>query len=286
MTDDRRIDLHAHTVHSDGTMTPTELVQHAAQIGLTALAVTDHDTTSALAEARAAGDAAGVEVLNGCEISCTIPSGVVHILTYGFDENDATFQSLLTRVRESRDERNLGILAKLAELELPLTIDEVRKHAFGRVVARPHFAAAMVERGYVDDVRDAFRRYLYDGGPAHALAEMPPPEEAIRAAERAGGVSVVAHPRQLRMGSRGAYRRLFRRFKEAGMSGVEVDHPSHKPEHRELFGELADELDLVASGGSDFHGSAKPHIRLGVGDGTIHVTYETWKHLKAQRAAA
>ncbi len=286
MTDERWIDLHAHTVHSDGTMTPTELVQHAAEIGLTALAVTDHDTTSGLEEARTAGEAAGVEVLNGCEISCTIPSGVVHMLTYGFDENDAAFQSLLKSVREGRDKRNEGILAKLEELGKPLTLDEVRKHAFGRVVARPHFAAAMVERGYVDDLREAFRTYLYDGGPAYTVAQMPPPEDAIRATTNAGGVAVVAHPRQLKMGSKGAYRRLFRRFQEAGMSGVEVNHPSHRPEQREMFAALSEELGLVASGGSDFHGTAKPHIKLGVGDGTIHVIYETWKRLKAPRAAA
>ncbi len=285
MSDDRRIDLHAHTVHSDGTMTPTELVEHAAEIGLIALAVTDHDTTTALGEARAAGQAVGVEVLNGCEVSCAIPSGIVHVLTYGFDETDEAFQALLVGVRESRNERNRRILAKLEALRVPLTLDDVCAQAFGRVVARPHFAAAMVKRGYVDDVREAFRLYLHDQGPAYSVAEMPPPEDAIRAAAGAGGISVIAHPRQLRLGSKGAYRRLFRRLKDVGLCGIEVDHPSHKPEHRTMFQALADELDLVASGGSDFHGTAKPHIRLGIGDGTIHVTYDTWTRLRARRAA-
>lgn len=281
MDDNRQIDLHAHTTHSDGTLSPTELVEKAAEIGLAALAVTDHDITSALEEAHAAGDRLGVEILDGCEISTSLPSGVVHILTYGFDVEDADFQGFLADVRTEREARNDALLDKLRELKLPLDRADVAKHAVGQIIARPHFALAMVEAGYVDDVREAFKRYLHDNGPAYVRAQMPEPEAGIEAAVRAGGVAVVAHPRSMKLGGKAKYRAVLERYREAGLAGIEVDHPSHDAGMRRTFAELAADLDLVPSGGSDFHGAAKPHIRLGEGDGTIHVTYGTWRRLAA-----
>ncbi len=284
-TDDRRIDLHAHTVHSDGTFTPTELVDEAARIGLSALAVTDHDTTTALEEAHARGTETGVEIIDGCEISTSIPTGIVHILTYGFDLSSAPLQALLERVRVSRDERNAAMLEKLEALRLPLSHEDVARFAHGRIVARPHFARAMVEAGYVDDVRQAFKHYLHDGGPAYVVADMPSPEEAIQAAVVAGGVCVLAHPKQLKLGGMGKYRDVVGRFRDAGLVGLEVDHPTQNEKDRERFRRLARDLDLVSTGGSDFHGAAKPHIRLGEGDGSIHVPYATWGALLARRVA-
>lgn len=284
-TDPRRIDLHAHTIHSDGTFTPTELVDEAARVGLSALAVTDHDTTTALEEAHARGAEKGVEVLDGCEISTSIPTGIVHILTYAFDLSNGRLQELLERVRTSRDARNAGMFEKLEALRLPLTHEQVTRYAHGRIVARPHFARAMVEAGYVDDIRQAFKHYLHDGGPAYVIAEMPSPEEAIQATVSAGGICVLAHPKQLKLGGMGKYRDVIGRFRDAGLAGIEVDHPTHNEKDRERFRRLARDLDLVCSGGSDFHGAAKPHIRLGEGDGTIHVPYATWTALLERRVA-
>lgn len=281
MTDARRIDLHAHTIHSDGTMTPTELVETAAGIGLAALAVTDHDTTAGLPEARETGKRVGIDVLDGCEISATIPTGVVHVLSYDFDEAHDGLQALLRSVREGREERNRRIFERLTKLKLPLEEEHVTKFAHGEIVARPHFAMAMVEQGYVDDIREAFSKYLYDGGPAYARAEMPAPEVAISTVKAAGGFTVLAHPKSLKLGGKDRYRPVIESFREAGLSGVEVDHPSQNPGQRQMFAELTAELGLVASGGSDFHGSAKPHLQLGEGDGSIHVTYETWNRLAA-----
>lgn len=281
-----RIDLHAHTTHSDGSLTPTELVDLAADVGLAALAVTDHDTTSALAEAREAAARHGIELLAGCEITARVPSGVAHVLAYDFDESHHAFQDLLTGVREGRSERNRRILAKLEALRVPVTPDDVRKHAIGSIVARPHFAMAMVERGHVDTIREAFDRYLRDGGPAHAHAPVPGVEEAIRCVVAAGGVAVLAHPRSLKLGSEDAYRTAFAGMRDAGMVGLEVDHPSQDETLRAQFGALADELGLVRSGGSDFHGAHKPGIELGQGNGTIHVTYDTWERLRTRAKPA
>jgi predicted metal-dependent phosphoesterase TrpH len=280
-----RIDLHAHTVHSDGTLTPTELVERAHAQGLGGLAVTDHDTTTALPEAHAVGERLGVEIFDGCEITARVPSGIVHILAYAFDDTDPGFSGLLERVRRGRDGRNQEILAKLEALGVPLTWEEVAALAHGSIVARPHFAQAMVARGYVDDLRDAFRSYLRDGGPAYARAEVPDAHEAIAAATGAGGVTVLAHPRSLKMVNRRGYEMVLRDLKEAGLAGIEVHHPSHDEVRRTLFAGLAGALDLVPSGGSDFHGANKPYIELGVGDGTIDVHYDTWERLLERRSA-
>ena len=281
-----RIDLHAHTVHSDGTLTPTELVERAHEKGLRGLAVTDHDTTTALPEAHAAGAALGVEIFDGCEITARMPAGVVHILAYAFDAEEPGFARMLERVRTGRERRNEEILAKLADLGVPLDFEEVAALAHGCIIARPHFAQALIDRGYVDDAREAFRSYLRDGGPAYARAEVPRAEEAIEAARGAGGVTVLAHPRSLKMENRRGYERAIRMLQEAGLEGLEVDHPSHDTTRRKLFADIARALDLVPSGGSDFHGANKPYIELGVGDGTIEVLYPTWERLLERRPAS
>ncbi len=252
----------------------------AARIGLAALALTDHDTTEALDAARARAAEHGLEIIDGCEITARSPSGIVHVLAYGFDEHDEDLQALLTRVREGRDARNHTILEKLAALGVPLDYEDVRALAIGQIVARPHIAQAMVDRGYVDELREAFDRYLHDGGPAYARAEVPETEEAIREVVAAGGAAVIAHPRSLKLGSKEAYERVFTGYKEAGLAGIEVNHPSQDVNLRARFAELAEKLDLIPTGGSDFHGANKPWIELGKGDGSIEVGYETWDRLR------
>lgn len=281
-----RIDLHAHTTQSDGTLSPSELVRLAWQKGLGALAVTDHDTTEGLAEAQRVGAQLGVEIIDGCEVTAVLPSGIAHILAYGFAVEDASFQAMLARVCTGRDQRNATILEKLGGLGIDLDYEEVRKHAVGRIVARPHIAAALIEHGHVDDLRDAFQLYLRDGGPAYAQAPVPPAEEVVAAIVAAGGVAVLAHPRSLRMGHRSAYRQVFERLAAAGLGGIEVHHPSADTSQRRMFAQLARDLDLVESAGSDFHGANKPYLELGTGDGTIQVDYAVWEQLSARRREA
>jgi len=280
------IDLHAHTVHSDGTLTPAELVRLAWQRGLTALAVTDHDTTAGLPEARRVGSAIGVEILDGCEVTASLPAGIAHILAYGFEQDHADFEALLADVRRGRDERNARILAKLTALGVPVTEAEVSRHVEGSITARPHIAAALVDQGHAEDLQAAFRMYLHDGGPAYAQAQVPTAQEVVSTVVAAGGVAVLAHPRSLGLRQRRAYRKVFAALREVGLAGIEVQHPSHAVEHRRMFQELADELDLVASGGSDFHGANKPYLELGTGDGTIAVEYPVWDALRGRRLGA
>ncbi len=281
----KRIELHTHSTFSDGTATPAELVTLAGHAGLAALALTDHDTTDGLAEARQAAATTDLEIISGCEISTNLDGRSVHVLGHGFREDDPGLQGLLAQVRRDREERNRLMLARLAELGMPLDLEAVLAYATGDIVARPHFARAMVERGYVSDIRQAFTRYLRDGGPAHVVVGRPAPVDAVAAIRAAGGASSIAHPRQIALEDDAAWEAFFSELTEAGLTGIEIDHPSQNAEQRRYFGAWAKRFDLVWTGGSDFHGAAKPHIELGRGDGTVVIPYETWVQLRAKASA-
>ena len=278
-----RIDLHAHTEHSDGTLPAAALVRLARDVGLSTLAVTDHDTTVGFAEAKAEGETLGVEVIPGCEVSTRGGGGNVHVLGLGIEPADASLQHFLAEVRVARERRNEAILRRLAALGVPVTREEVEAHVRGSILARPHFAQALVARGHVPDLRTAFSLYLRDGGPAYVEAAFPPTERAIAAIRGAGGAAVLAHPGQLRLKDRRDLAAFFGTLRTLGLAGIEVWHPSHDADQRLLLSALASEHDLLPSGGSDFHGDNKPHIRLGVGDGSVDVRRETWDRLRERR---
>lgn len=279
------IDLHAHTYCSDGSLRPSALVALAKEVGLLGLAVTDHDTTVALAEAREAGRSLGVEVWMGAEITAKFPGRAMHLLAYGFDEREPDFVEMLAEIIRGRELRNPRILDRLAELGVPVTMAEVRAEAGGDVIGRPHIAQALRRRGYVADTKSAFTLYLRDGGPAFVAADSVEPVEVVRRVKAAGGTTVIAHPKQLRLESVAKLEALVKELAAAGLGGIEVDHPSQKTDERQTFRRIADENGLVASGGSDFHGDSKPGIRLGQGDGTIAVPYETYEALLSRCAA-
>ena len=282
----RPIDLHAHTNHSDGSLFPAALVALAKDVGLEALAITDHDTTAAFDEASSAGRSLGVEVLLGVEITARFPGRAMHLLAYGFDRHDPSFVAMLEEILRGRELRNPRILDRLAALGVPVTMAEVRAEAVGDVIGRPHIALALRRKGYVPDTKAAFARYLKDGGPAFIASDSVEPAEVVATVRRAGGTTVIAHPKQLRLETAGKYDTLVKELVHAGLGGIEVDHPSQKPEERAMFRRLADENGLVASGGSDFHGESKPDIKLGVGDGTIAISYETYEALLSHCGAA
>lgn len=278
-----RIDLHTHTDRSDGTVAPADVIRLAAEAGLQAVAITDHDTTDALPTAREAAGRHGIELIEGCEISTQEDGRNVHVLGYGFRENDPTLEALLTRIRADRKQRNDAMIERLASLGLPMKLEEVEQHAKGEIVARPHFAEAMLARGYIQELGEAYEKWISDNGPGYVMVEMPSPADAIRAIHEAGGAAVLAHPRQLHLDRDGRLRIQVEAWKEAGLDGIEVQHPSHKPQHRKRYRKLAEVLDLVPTGGSDFHGAHKPYVAIGGGDGTIDIPYETWERLREIR---
>lgn len=262
-----RIDLHAHTVVSDGTLTPTQLVELAAHSGLAAIAVTDHDHTGGLAEARAAGARLGVEVVTGIELSVEHPVGEFHLLGYLFDDSDAALQSELERFRRVRSARAVLIVERLRALGVDVAIEDVlREVPAGEdaSVGRPHVARALLRKGLVGSIREAFDLWLADDRPAHVPKAKMSAAEAIRLVRQAGGVAVLAHPFTVPEASREA---LVRELAALGLDGVEVEYPRHGADERQRLLRLAAELGLVATGGSDFHGENKPDVRLGTGIG-------------------
>jgi len=267
----RFVDLHTHSTASDGTLSPAEVVSLADEVGLAAMALTDHDTTSGLAEARAAAAVRpGLRFVPGVEVSARYTGGTMHILGLGIDENCPALRELLASFIDARDARNPKILAKLQAMGIDVDMDDVlgaaerfdpgRRHVIGRM----HIAEAMRAKGYAQSIEDAFTRYLGDGGAAFVDKEHLEPHEVIRGIVAGGGVAVLAHPVQLNIGNSQELEDCVRRLAEAGLGGLEVYHSSHSPEQTRRYLDLARRLGLLVTGGSDFHGAAKPGVDIGL----------------------
>jgi predicted metal-dependent phosphoesterase TrpH len=255
-------DLHTHTNRSDGTFEPAELIRLAAERGLDAVGVTDHDTTDGLPEAASAGDEHGVEVVPGVEFSAEHLGTSVHVLCYWMDASHEGFQAELTRLRDDRFRRGELMVEKLQALGFDVSFDRVREIAKGGNIVRPHVAQAMVEAGIVASEEEAFERWIADGRPAHVPKHALDPVDAVALIRQAGGLCVLAHPGM--WGDQTAVPdELIEAMAGAGMAGLEVDHTDHSPEQRERYRAMAADLGLVATGGSDCHGTRYDPIRLG-----------------------
>ncbi|MER7493247.1 PHP domain-containing protein [Streptomyces pharetrae] len=251
-----RIDLHSHSTASDGTDTPAELVRNAAAAGLDVVALTDHDTTRGHAEAIAALPA-GLTLVTGAELSCRVDGISMHMLAYLFDPEEPALLAERELVRDDRVPRAKGMIAKLNDLGVPVTWEQVARIAGDGSVGRPHVASALVELGVVDTVSDAFTQdWLADGGRAFVEKHETDPFEAIRLVKGAGGVTVFAHPGAAKRG-RTVPESAIAEMAAAGLDGIEVDHMDHDPDTRARLRGLARELGLLVTGSSDYHGSRK-----------------------------
>lgn len=253
-------DLHTHSTASDGQHAPAELVRLARERGIEVLALTDHDTVDGLEEAFWAGSALGVRVLPGIELGAAEYSGL-HILGYGFAP--AALAPLCRKLKEGRDERKHQIIAFLRQKGLDLTLEEVEEIAGGNVIARPHFAQAMVRRGYASGVQDAFRRYLDTAEFRQKVRRFKADARTCVETIRAGGGKVsLAHPGQIGLEDR-ALEELVRKLADCGLDALECRYPAHTPEQEFFYLGLAEKYRLHVTGGSDFHGErVKPGIRL------------------------
>jgi predicted metal-dependent phosphoesterase TrpH len=257
-----RIDLHTHSNRSDGTFEPAEVVRLAAERALDVVALTDHDTTDGLAEAFTTGSVVGVEVVPGVEFSAEFDGNSVHVLCYWMDPQDAALQLELRRLREDRFRRGELMVDKLRDLGLPVGFDRVRAIAGDATIVRPHIAQAMVEAGVVATEKEAFERYIGDCRTAQFAKHALEPEDSEPLIDGAGGVCALAHPGM--WGDQSSVPvDLIERMAAAGMRGLEVDHPDHTPEVRERYRTLAGRLGLIATGGSDCHGTRYDPVRLG-----------------------
>ncbi|AIS00376.1 PHP domain-containing protein [Streptomyces glaucescens] len=251
-----RIDLHSHSTASDGTDTPAELVREAAAAGLDVVALTDHDTTRGHAEAIAALPP-GLTLVTGAELSCRVDGISMHMLAYLFDPEEPALLAERELVRDDRVPRAKGMIARLNELGVPVTWEQVARIAGDGSVGRPHVASALVELGVVATVSDAFTQdWLADGGRAYVEKHETDPFEAIRLVKGAGGVTVFAHPGAAKRG-RTVPESTIAELAAAGLDGIEVDHMDHDPDTRARLRGLAKELGLLVTGSSDYHGSRK-----------------------------
>lgn len=250
------VDLHLHSTASDGTLSPAALVERASAAGLAAVALTDHDTMAGVEEARRAGLRCGLEILPGVELSVFDDGREIHLLGYDplFPEK---INTVLEEMRRERYRRMQQMAARLSRLGFPITGEEIAAEAEPAAPGRLHLARIMVKRGFCGGIDEAFADYLEPGRPAYVPREIPGPETVIKTLHQAGAVPVVAHPGE-------AGRAQLRKLVELGLRGVEVFHPSHSPELIRYYRHQAARMDLLVTGGSDFHGDAGYHRgRLG-----------------------
>lgn len=269
------LDLHTHSNVSDGSEPPARVVELAAAAGCTAVALTDHDRLDGLAAATSAGQAVGVEVVPGCELSCAVPEpmGAMHVLVYFVDapgpDDVAAGSPLaqeLVRLQRVRDERNVAMCERLG-----LPYEALLEEAGGIGAGRPHAAALLVRAGRASSIQDAFDQWLGKGRPGYVEKERLSPRDAIALARASGGVAVLAHPFSLGLGLAGELRSAVEELAGFGLAGVECIYGRYSRDERALLTNLARSLGLAVTGGSDYHGAYKPDLAVGVGTGDLQV---------------
>jgi 3',5'-nucleoside bisphosphate phosphatase len=263
------VDLHTHSTVSDGSDTPDEVVALAAKAGLSALALTDHDRQDGIAAARKKAAEAGIELVAGAEISCN-HSATLHMLVYFLEPGEGPLQDELVRLQVARDNRNDKLIARLAALGLPVTMEELETESGGGGAGRPHVAAVLVRKGLASSVQDAFDRWLAKGRPAYVEKERLDPVAAIALALQSGALPVLAHPLSLGL-SPNKLERAVGELAEAGLVGLEAIYGRYSPQERASLAVMAAQAGLAITGGSDHHGTYKPDLTVGTGRGDLHV---------------
>ena len=280
----RFVDLHTHSTASDGQTPPRELILLADRLGLAAIALTDHDTTAGLAEARnTAKDTPDLTFIPGIEVSAQCERGTMHILGLGIDEAAPEMREFADRLRRARDERNPKIIENLRGLGIEVCLADVQSVAEERreghgsaIISRVHMAEALRRKGVVADLTEAFERYIGSDAPAYVQKQRPGQSEAIAVIRGCGGQAVLAHPSQLKCENSAQLERIVRHLMSAGLAGIEVYHTDHTPEQTRSYLDLARRFELGIAGGSDFHGRpardtelGKPRVPLGALTGEI-----------------
>ena len=278
------IDLHVHTTASDGTLTPTEIVKYAMSKNLRAIAITDHDTVDGLEEAVDTANLLNFEVIPGIEISVEYKGSEMHILGYYLDYKAPKLLSTLARLRDFRNDRNPRIISKLQELGCKISLAEVAAEAGGRVIGRPHIAAALFKKGYVSSKQEAFDKYLAFGQAAYVKKERLQPQEGIALILEAGGIPVLAHPLFLPEVGCAQLAELVKKLREYGLQGIEAYYPGHSPQDTGEYVRIAEKHGLLVTGGTDFHGANKPEIELGSGTGGLQIPYSLVSRMKEHKS--
>ena len=263
------IDLHTHSRCSDGSDTPTAVIEKAAAAGCSAVALTDHDGLAGLEEAATRASDVGIDFVPGCEVSVAFEPGSLHILCY-FVSEEGSLAAKLGDLRDERERRNARLFETLDSIGIPIDAEEVREVAGSKVIGRPHVAEVLMRHGYVGSISEAFDRYLGKGAPAYVAREHVDPREIVDLAQRSGALTSIAHP--LSMGLSGsALERQVATFAEMGVTGLESYSSTYDKQTRHDLVALAKKYDMVPTGGSDYHGSYKPGLSVGSGSGDLNV---------------
>ncbi len=284
------VDLHTHSTASDGTLTPTQLMRSAKAAGLAGIALTDHDTGNGLKEAAAEAQVLGLKFVPGIEISAEFPTpGQLHILGHFIDPDSPALKEMSVQLLAARDARNPKIVARLNELGCRITMAQVeaiarRNVPAGKpvVIARPHIAQALLEANCVANIKDAFDTYLGTTGAAYFSKERLSPRQAIDFIHAAGGLATVAHSVHLKAENHAHLANIISNLADAGIDGIECWHSDHDERMTALCLELAKKYALIPTGGSDFHGSPKPDVKLGLGRSNVRVPIEVLDRLEAK----
>lgn len=278
------IDLHTHSTESDGTLTPQKLMQLAADTGLSAIALTDHDTIGGLAKAKPIAESLGIELVPGIELSTDYNGTEVHMLGFYIDDTNPDFLAKLQEFIQSRDIRNEKMAFLLQKEGFDITLEALYKDYPESVITRAHFARYLVEHGFVKDRDTVFRKYLGDNCRCYVPREKITPFEAIDLIRLGGGLSFFAHPVLCHM-NHDRLRFFVKSLKEAGLTGMEAIYSMNTPGDERNMKKLAAEFDLLISGGSDFHGENKPYLHLGTGKGNLKIPDNILDAIKAKRVS-
>ncbi len=277
-----QIDLHVHSIRSDGTMTPKELVDYAVSKGLKAMALTDHDTVDGIDEIMEYAKDKPVEIIPGIEYSTQYNERDVHIVGLFIDHKAPVFLAYLARLRQSRIDRNHKLCANLRSAGIDITYEVLLASFPDAVITRAHYAKFLLDKGYVKSRDEAFERYLGDHTPYFVHREKVTPEEVIDVTRRAGGIPVLAHPTLYGLGSE-QLDLLIGRLKAAGLMGIETYYSTYSPSEEKKIKALADKYGLLPSGGSDFHGENKPGLDLATGYGRLYIHEEVLAQMRRAR---
>lgn len=275
---ERFIDLHTHSVMSDGALKPAEVVRLAKEKNLSAVALSDHDSVEGVEEAVAEGQKIGIEVVPAIELSAKCDTEL-HILGYFIDVKNTHLTNCLEKALIARDERAAETAKKLNALGFDVTLEEAAAIAPAGIIGRAHYARLLADKGYTSSVKESFDLYLSLGKPAYSSNQIFTPEECVEMIKRAGGAAFIAHLHLTKLDDK-QLQNLIERLIPCGLDGLEGYYTEYTPEMQEKYQSLAKEYGLIISGGTDFHGAMKPHISIGSGLGNLKIPYDILENVK------
>lgn len=275
----RYIDCHTHSTFSDGTFTPSELIEHGKALGLNAIALTDHDTIEGLPEAIEASERLHMEFINGVEIAADYEDKEIHIVGLLFDRNSSILSNSLLEMEKRRESRNKALVRLFNEEGIKMEYKDILNKSGGKIITRAHFAKFLMEEGHVKTINDAFIKYLSPGKKTYMKRELFLSSDAIEIIHKAGGVAVLAHPGEYSFTDK-QLEGMVHALKKQNIDAIEAIYTTNSAYTESFHRDLAKRYNLKISGGSDFHGDNKPNIELGKGFGNLKIPYEVLDKLR------